>query len=911
MKLNFSEKFIRIHTGIVLLFIFHFFASDLSAIDKITEPSLQDTTVTLSAPVELHISATQNAMVNSTVSLNNEDAWLFFDNIKPSDVISNYMQYVKVNGNSFTNGGNGRVAIYGNGAVLIPLGSTFKPLTVYTDEDFQGDSMKYSIQTFYTDLGTFDRTIESIRLKRGYMATFATNRDGTGYSRVFIADNEDLDISIMQPEFQNSISFIRVFRHEWVSKKGKAGWNPNDINATSYYDWNINGSSSADVEYALIRQNAGWPSWSEINAKPNVSHLLGFNEPDQSDQANMTFQQMIDLWPGMMQSGLRIGSPAWANPWNGSGGGTLFDFINKCDELNYRVDFVAVHCYWGGKSPINWYNDLKYIYETTGRPLWITEWNNGANWTTEWWPDADRTYTDANAQKQLNDIKGILQVLDTASFVERYFIYDWVQDCRAMVLGGNLTLAGEYYTANKSQIAYNKNNDVIVPPWNYDVPVLSYQYLSLSNKIALRWTDPNGGLSRGIRIEKKVNNGDYGIIHETEDISATSYADDLDSTISGRISYRMSIKTMYGDYVASNEVSYYQSKGSQSLQLGNFPYNNKDWNTTLFSEKFPEKPMVITGIPTFSNIVAMTHRVNAVSNTSFKFQLDTWNYLNDPTLTKTDNISIMALPAGNYTFGRLQGEVGNVSNIAADWIPVTFNQPFDSIPVVFCSQVTNNTFFPTMPAIRNVTRDGFEVSLRCEEKISSSSILPEVINFMAIECGKGAIGEYRITVSQTAEGEKGISGDPVTIGYNPDYSSPGLFASMLTSSDNFSSTLRYYSSGDTEFTILKQRENSGQITAIKEDKLGWMIIDLAQGQIINTVTRPYLPEKPVFYPNPVERTLYFEFSKPTRVEIYDILGRIQLQELVSNSMDISVLTDGTYILKAEGYVATIIIKQTK
>lgn len=151
-----------------------------------------------------------------------------------------------------------------------------------------------------------------------------------------------------------------------------------------------------------------------IDKKQNVTHLLGFNEPDRPDQADMTFDQMIDIWPEMMKSGLRIGSPAWSNPWGGNGG-TLFDFIDKCDELNYRVDFVALHCYWGGKSPQNWYNDLKYIHEQTGRPLWITEWNNGANWTEEWWPDASRAYTEANAQKQLDDLKGILEVLDTDS----------------------------------------------------------------------------------------------------------------------------------------------------------------------------------------------------------------------------------------------------------------------------------------------------------------------------------------------------------------------------------------------------------------------------------------------------------------------------------------------------------------
>ena len=52
------------------------------------------------------------------------------------------------------------------------------------------------------------------------MATLATAADGTGYSRVFIADDKDLEFSIMPALLDKSISFIRVFDWEWVSKKG-------------------------------------------------------------------------------------------------------------------------------------------------------------------------------------------------------------------------------------------------------------------------------------------------------------------------------------------------------------------------------------------------------------------------------------------------------------------------------------------------------------------------------------------------------------------------------------------------------------------------------------------------------------------------------------------------------------------
>lgn len=137
----------------------------------------------------------------------------------------------------------------------MPFGYYFRPLTVYTEEGCTGSSMELPIHIYHNNLGEFDDVIQSFRLKRGYMATFANSQDGSGYSRVFIADREDLVMDRMPAELKGTVSFIRIFKYEWVSKKGKAGWNPHDINATSYYDWNIGGNSSSDVEYVAIRQN--------------------------------------------------------------------------------------------------------------------------------------------------------------------------------------------------------------------------------------------------------------------------------------------------------------------------------------------------------------------------------------------------------------------------------------------------------------------------------------------------------------------------------------------------------------------------------------------------------------------------------------------------------------------------------
>ena len=47
----------------------------------------------------------------------------------------------------------------------------------------------------------------------------------------------------------------------------------------------------------------------------------------------------------MMESGLRLGTPAIADNLN-----WLYSFLDECKKRNYRVDYVAVHAYWGGSG---------------------------------------------------------------------------------------------------------------------------------------------------------------------------------------------------------------------------------------------------------------------------------------------------------------------------------------------------------------------------------------------------------------------------------------------------------------------------------------------------------------------------------------------------------------------------------
>ena len=101
---------------------------------------------------------------------------------------------------------------------------------------------------------TFDNKIRSFRLKKGYSCTLANNPDGTGFSRVYIASDADIEVPEM-PEGLEFVSFVRVFRWEWVSKKGICNGGLAAITNSSWYnDWAAGGATdNPDFEYVPMR----------------------------------------------------------------------------------------------------------------------------------------------------------------------------------------------------------------------------------------------------------------------------------------------------------------------------------------------------------------------------------------------------------------------------------------------------------------------------------------------------------------------------------------------------------------------------------------------------------------------------------------------------------------------------------
>jgi hypothetical protein len=415
-----------------------------------TLPVVSNQTVTLTGLRELHLTGPGDPLPGSILDFRSPSAWLFLDHIPPA-AASALLSHLRVNGLPAIPDRNLRLTQYGSGAVIIPQGPAFPAMAVFTQPAFGGASMALQCYIPYNDasLAPLKMAIRSFRLQRGYMATLAQNENGSGISVNYVAQDRDVDVAALPDALSGSVRFIRIFPWRWVQKKGVAGDIWQKLNVGWYYNWNLNNSSTPDVEYVPIKQNRYWPGLNQDWKARGATELLGYNEPDRPDQANMSVDTAIAGWNDLLATGLRLGAPAVSD----GGLSWLYDFIKKADAAHLRVDFVPVHYYRAYGDPadsagaaMQLYNFLKEVHDHVKRPLWVTEFNNGANWTTAPKP----TYGQERAA-----IASMIRMMDKTPFVERYAIYNWVEDVRNVQRAdGSLTPAGQAYRDEPSPLSF-------------------------------------------------------------------------------------------------------------------------------------------------------------------------------------------------------------------------------------------------------------------------------------------------------------------------------------------------------------------------------------------------------------------------------------------------------------------------
>jgi hypothetical protein len=139
--------------------------------------------------------------------------------------------------------------------------------------------------------------------------------------------------------------------------------------------------------------------------------VLGFNEPNKSDQANLTVAQAIALWPAMTSNpNLRVSSPAVSD----DGRAWLVDFMNQVKSNGLRVDFIAMHWY-------GWNAGSCTASQLQGAVNWAQQWNLPI-WITEF---GCMGSSNPDEQTLLNFFPAALTMLNSHALVERYAWYPW------------------------------------------------------------------------------------------------------------------------------------------------------------------------------------------------------------------------------------------------------------------------------------------------------------------------------------------------------------------------------------------------------------------------------------------------------------------------------------------------------
>ncbi|MDQ2800001.1 MAG: glycosyl hydrolase [Armatimonadota bacterium] len=246
----------------------------------------------------------------------------------------------------------------------------------------------------------------------------------------------------------------QVFKLDWAGTanlliNGKKGMSGGDkvvkipaVNATWCYTWGSDkpGNTPSNVEFVPMQwgyyggDNTGWLRW--VAGQAGVKSLLAFNEPDHTDQANLSVNDALTGYRYMANIGTPIGSPACADDMSS----WMQTFMDSAGAQGLRVDYVAVHCYI--RDPWQFLSYIDQVHTRYNKQLWITEFAP-ADWS------GNNPVSDAEAA---NFMKIVVPRLNSLWYVDRYAWYsgaahgNWTLGSAALVEGdGSLTPLGRLY----------------------------------------------------------------------------------------------------------------------------------------------------------------------------------------------------------------------------------------------------------------------------------------------------------------------------------------------------------------------------------------------------------------------------------------------------------------------------------
>ncbi|REE80763.1 putative secreted protein (Por secretion system target) [Lutibacter oceani] len=273
-------------------------------------------------------------------------------------------------------------------------------------------------------------------------------------------------------------------------------------NISWWYNWGVEPDAAIRDTYQNYNVDFAPMAWNQLGIEPaknwvsqdtNVKYILGFNEPNFIEQANMTPSESALAWAELQavaeEFNLKTVGPAVnycgvCVEENGTAYNDPFvyldDFFEACTGC--EVDYIALHWYGGGNSIVGYVNEARKY----GKPIWVTEFASG-----------DTSNPVENVEEQINYLAGTVNFLERDPDVYRYawFIgrtnsgadaYPYIDLYGA---DGELTDLGKMYM----------DIPVYDPDYKFQIPgrIEAEEYYLMSGLFAEITKDTNGFLNLG------------------------------------------------------------------------------------------------------------------------------------------------------------------------------------------------------------------------------------------------------------------------------------------------------------------------------------------------------------------------------------------------------------------------------
>lgn len=210
-----------------------------------------------------------------------------------------------------------------------------------------------------------------------------------------------------------------------TKKKGLAGAAPetSGLRTSWYYDWGFKASNKGtpvhDPAARFVPMCWGWNGKSSASLaslkEQHPSLLFGFNEPDHTDQSNLTVQAALDAWPTLEGVAAELVSPSCAQPH----GEWMQQFMAAAEKNKLQIDSIGFHHY-GSTDPEDFTGLLQRVHAMYGRPVWVTEFA-AADWQAKEGGPANR-YTE---RQMIDFMQAVCAYMEETPWVRGYAWFPW------------------------------------------------------------------------------------------------------------------------------------------------------------------------------------------------------------------------------------------------------------------------------------------------------------------------------------------------------------------------------------------------------------------------------------------------------------------------------------------------------